>query len=49
MHMLLDLMHRQFIRILADTQNENNEFHEQNLILEIHQYLFQLNHFVLNL
>ena len=32
MHMLLDLMHRQFIRILADTQNENNEFHEQNFI-----------------
>ena len=32
MYMLLDLMHRQFIRILADAQNENNEFHEQNFI-----------------
>lgn len=28
MYMLLDLMHRQFIRILAEAQNENNEFHE---------------------
>ena len=30
--MLLDLMYRQFIPILADAQNENNEFYEQNFI-----------------
>ena len=32
MYILLDLMHRQFIRILADAQIENNEFYELNFI-----------------
>ena len=32
MDILLDLMHRQFIRILAVAQNENDGFYEQNFI-----------------